>query len=754
MNPKTTIVLVIALLLAVVGVWFSMPSKEAVDETLDLSPKPLLGFAVDDVTGYEFKQGDEPTCIFVRDGERWRMTAPTTAVAENFTINDDLTKIVGLKYEQAYQASDPDRPSDEITSLVRPLRVIKLTRKNGKSVVVRVGAAQKLSRKTYAQIEGDQTIYAVTGDINSELRRKLSDYRGKRLSEFKIGDAVRIDISGSENCRLVKADSGWMLEDPVRARADLQSVNKVLNAIANMNALQFVEDQPRSLRPYGLESPRLIVRVTTEQKTPKPAPEFEGPTTQPMPVEYDVETRAIEVAFGGAAENRVFAKLNEPASSAVFQVNETLLKDAGPTANDLRDKRLAMAQFDRASTIKLTMGGESVQLVRTGGTWTIAGDDGNSAPAEFAAVDELIKTLRDTRVLGFEATELPEYGLANPSVTIELTIEGDLSPISLALGSETPSRTGVYLKNLTDQFIAVIPSAAAEKLRRRPVTFRTREIISFDSSNVIRLDVIRPNETLIAEKTNGTWSLTAPVSGRAELGNVTRILADLSALRGRSVVALANEAANYGLTDTATKAVIHLQPPTPSTQPTDALEPQPIVETVRVARHAGLIYAMREGGATICEIDALVANNLDAELLDTNVFVIEPAKIRKLAFEGGAPFTFEFNGDAWKLVGEATFAVDANKVTPVLATLRDLKASRYVKYSDAELAQYGLDAPELTIRVTDDTDHVSNLMISPRGPADGGRYAMSSIAPNRVFVINAEDIAKLIVKVTDFQRAS
>lgn len=754
MNPKTTIVLVIALLLAVAGVWFSRPPREAVDEAGDLAPKPLLSFEADDVTGYEFKQGDEATCTFVRDGERWRMTAPTTAVAENFTINDDLSKIVGMKYEQAYQASDPDRPSDELTSLTRPLRVIKLTRKNGKSVVLRVGAAQKLSRKTYAQIEGDQTIYAVTGDINSELRRKMSDYRGKRVSEFKVGEAVRVEISGSENYRLVKSDSGWMLEEPVRARADLQSVNRILNAVANMNALQFVEDQPRSLRPYGLENPRLVVRVTTEQKTPKPAPEVEGPTTQPPPVEYDVETRTIEVAFGGVAESRVFAKLNEPASAAVFQVNEAILKDAGPSANDLRDKRLASGQIDRASTIKLSSGGESVQLVRTGGVWTIAGDHGESAPAEFAAVDELIKTLRDTKVLGFEETESPDFGLTHPSATLELTIEGDLSPISLALGGETPSRTGVYLKNLTDQFIAVIPGAAAEKLRRRPVAFRTREIISFDSSNVVRLDVIRPADTRTVEQKDGMWTMTAPVEGRAELVSVTRILADLSALRGRSVVALAGEAANYGLTDTATKVVIHLQPPSPSTQPADAPAPPPIVQTVRVARHAGLIFAMYEGGATICEIDAQVANDLDAELLDTNVFALDPSKIRNLAIEGSSPFAFELTGETWKLVGEATFAVDANKVTPVLNTLRDLKASRYIKYSNAELSQYGLDAPELTIRVIDDAGKESSLMISNRGPAEGGRYSMTSIAADRVFVIKAEDITKLSVKVTDFQRAS
>ena len=754
MNPKTTIFLAIALLLAVVSVWWAQPSaQESTDTIEDAGPKSLLKLTLDDVKAFEIKQGDSPAMIFVKDDNKWRMTAPFAAPAETFAVNGDVGRIVALQFNRSYDERDPGRPGAGDTSLDKPLKVVKLTDQGGKSIVLNVGEREKLSRRTYVQIEGDRTIYLVNSDLNADMRRKLSDYRGKRIADFKMSDAVRLQVSGAENFTLVKSDSGWTVEEPFKARAELTLVNKILSSLANVNVLEFVDDDPQTLRPYGLESPRLTVSATIETKTPKPAPEVEGPTPPAEP-EFDVTTSVLTLALGGAAEERVFARVLEPAAPTVFQVNESLMKDLGPPVSDLRDKKIAGLPVERASQVRLATADESMTLIRNGPIWQIASgdDDTERETAEFAAVDDLLKGLRDLKALGFEEDTSKDFGFDRPQASIEVSVEGHAVPLRLIVGGETPSKTGVYVRNESDNSVAVVPASAVEPLKARPVSFRTRDILMVDSSYITRIEIVRGGEARVVEKAELDWRMLSPVEGKAEFPAVESILADLSALRGRRVVASADQAAEYGLGDAAMRVTITVTPPAPpAAEDATPVVPSPQIHVLRIVRHGGLVYGMKEGAAIICEIDAKVLNDLEAELLNTDVLAVDPSLVRSIRYDGHQEFAFEWKDDAWKLVGEATFPTDRAKITALLDTLRDLRATKYIRYSGASPADFGLDQPAITITATDEAAREHKLMISGRIAAEGGRYASSGEHPDRVFLIKPDDFTQLSRGVTDFQ---
>mgnify|MGYP001329469096 CR=1 FL=1 len=753
MNPKTTLMLVVALLLAVVGVWLAQPSADDANKVVDTGPKPLFELTADDVNAFEIKQGEGPTCSFVREDGKWKMTAPAVGSAEQFAVNGDVGKVVGMEYTTVYNDGKGEKISDELTSLNKPLKIIKFTDKDGKSRVIKVGAGQKLSTRTYVQIEGEPKVYLVNSDLAADLRRKPAEYRGKRVAEFKTADAVRIQISGSQNFTLAKADEGWTIEEPVRARADLALVNKILNGVANLSALQFVEDEPASLHPYGLTEPRLTVAITTEQKTPK---ETAGPTSQPTDIEYDVTTSTIALALGGTAEDRAFAKMVEPASNAVFQVNQSLMADLGPTLSDLRDKRIAGFDTNRANAISMNVDGEFLKLVKLGAQWSIAGDDGMTPveSAEYAAVDDLLKAIREAKALGFEEGESAAFGFEAPRATLEISLTGQPAPVKLRIGGLTPSRTGVYVKNETDNAIAVVPTATADSLAVRPITFRSREMLSFDSSNATAVQVVRDGITRSVSKKINDWEMTSPVTGGVELPNLEKILADLSSLRGRRVVAPASDAATYGLNEPAIRASVTLTLPGAATEGEDASPPAPTTEqhTILFARHDDKVYAMRDGADVICEVDGKIADDLESELLDTNILRTEPSSIESLAFGGAESFAFEKKGEGWTLVGESTFPVDAAKITALLNALRDLHSQRYVAYAGANPAEFQLDDPALTITVRNEQGEEQQLRISSKIPTEGGRYASTAAIADRVFVIGPDDVTKLSKQVTDFQK--
>ncbi len=255
---------------------------------------------------------------------------------------------------------------------------------------------------------------------------------------------------------------------------------------------------------------------------------------------------------------------------------------------------------------------------------------------------------------------------------------------------------------------------------------------------------------------------------------MSNILSDLSNLRGRRVVALAAEAASFGLDKPTVKVTTTVQPPAkpaptttgPATsQPTsDAAgsgaegttaepSPQPTFHTVLLSRHEGKVFAMKSGGATICEVDAKVLDDLEVELLDTHVLPLEPSQGRRVSFSGESTFAFEKQGDQWTLEGEASFQTDPAKITEVMTALNSLRAKHYAVYLGADLSKYGLDHPETVIGIETDDGQKTSLLISAQGPVEGGRYGCVSAKNDRIFVIKAEDLAKLQKKAGDFQKA-
>jgi len=769
MNPKTTIGLVVTLVLALVGLWWAQSDSTTEQTKPDTGPRPLFDVSVAAVTGYEVKSGSASACAFEKKDQQWQMVSPISGPAEQGTVNADVSVIANLKYTTAYDKSDPDRPTNEMTALASPRRVVKLTDKDGKSHVLKIGARQKLSTKTYVQKEGDDTVYLVDADLNKSLRRTLADYRGKHVSQFNAVEATRIEIRGEQNYSLVKKDRKWTIETPLKARADQAAVSRLLQAVSSMTVSSFVDDAPKTLRPYGLDPAKLVVAITTEKKTPK---KIEGPpTTAPAKPEYDVATRTIRVAFGGSAEKTVFAKLDDPDSPAVFEVADDILKRVGLPLTELRDKRIVDIQTPRAQRIKLTRSGRSIELVKQGAEWKItSGAQGAASDvAEFAAVDDLLKAVSGLKALGFENTELPGFGLASPRAILEISAEGEVAPVKLLVGNLTPSKTSAYIKNENEGFIAAVSADSADALTVDLVAFLSREIQRFDRSQASSLEIVQSGITRTVQRVGSTWRFASPVQGATEATAVTNILSDLSNLRGRRVVALAAQAASFGLDKPAVKVTTTVQPPpkpAPTTtgpaasQPTtDAAEtstaepnPQPTFYTVLLSRHDGKVYAMKSGGTTICEVDGKVLDDLEAELLDTRVMPLESSQARRVSFSGTTTFVFDKQGDQWTLEGEASFQTDPVKITDLLAALSGLRAKRYAVYLGADLSQYGLDHPETVISVETNDGQKRSLLISAKGPAEGGRYACVSAKKDRVFVIKAEDLAKLQKKPGDFRK--
>lgn len=751
MNSKTTLILVVALLLAVAGIWWLRPeSREATKENTPGADQ-LLALAPDDVTAFEIKSGDETACSFTKEGDKWKMTSPIKGPAQSGTVASDVRLLTNLKYDKAYGPND-DPPGDDLTSLSKPRHVARLTDKTGKAHVLRIGNRQALSSRTYVSKEGDDKVYVVDADLNKSLNHKVEDYRGKRIIDVESNDVVSVQVTGEQSFTAAKQGAGWMIEAPEKARADLAALNKITRGICGLTVAKFIDDTPDSLRIYGLEPPRVSVTITSKVKKPS----GEEATSQPT----EGGTIETTVQFGSTIDDKVFAKVVGDESAGVFEVNKSVLDNVAPKLDAVRDKRIVELVPSRVQAITLTtQSGESLTLSRNGVNWMIAppGPTIASETAELAAVNDLLNTLRDLKAVGFEEGNRPEFGLDDPRTKLELSVQGKTAPIELAVGGLTPSQTGAYVQNVSEGFIAVVPADSAAKLVVQPVSFHSRDIIDIKPNRVSQVKIRRQSQTIVLERKDGRWRMTAPIDASANDTAVKDLLAEVSSLKGRAVVAKADQRNAYGLAQPLYTLDLTVEKPAPTTMPAGENAEPPAPETVVLfaTRHNRSRYAMRQNGDYIYEVEDKLISDLDKEYLDTNVLSFDSGDVRVVTLtttDGAFRFTRKDKASDWSLDGESTFKVDKTKLDTMLKALGSLKAKRYAAYENANAEALKLDSPEMRVRVELSGGATHELDISSIGPNAADRYAELTETPGRAFVLESTDVTKFDKRAADFKK--
>lgn len=762
MNQKTTLVLVAALILAGVGVWVASPNKDKKEpDNKKPEPKKLLEPAPKDLTAVEIDVPGKTSVAFAKVDAKWRLTAPFKAPAATATVDSAANAVRDLTYVASFKPSDPDKPSEELTGLAKAARV-KLTDADNKVFIVKLGNDVPAARQTYAQKEGDDAIYVVTGDPRRGLDRDLKEFREPRVDDFNVPDATKIEVSGEERYTLARAGDAWTFEAPFRGRADKNTVESLLRSASTLNAMAFVDDAPKKLTLYGLEPPSARVVITVEKKVPKPTTQPAG-STQPAPVEFETQTRTIPLAFGAVVKDMRFVKLDTPETPWVVQVPEAAAKNVLQQIANLREKNVAKLDINRASRISVAGPNGNVDLAKNNNVWEFAsGAPTSSKSAEFAAVDDFLRSIRDLVATGYEPAgdSLQDYGFKPARLNIAITTDGMIEPIRLSVGKPTPSGTGFYVKNENENSVAVVKSDAAEALVVSPMYFASRDMLRFDRNRVGKLELTRGLRSVSLENKNGAWMLTAPVAAPADAAVVSNIVSDLSTLRARRVVGSKTQLAAFHLAEPQIFAVLTINPPTPpstqSSQPASQPTAPPEILTVACSKKDGKAYAIVAGADSICEVDPRVFDDLDAELLDKRIFPagVSNALSVAIARDGSPAFTFDKKDDQWSLAGEATFPADTTKVAAVVSALTELKAQKYVSYDAKDLAAFGLDKPALAITLKLADGESREFRVSAKGPegdTTGQRFA-TLIGSGRVFLINKEEIAKLDKDVKSFQK--
>jgi len=279
------------------------------------------------------------------------------------------------------------------------------TRPAGKEYAIEIGNVSGRSKKAFAKLADQPSVFLVSDSLLEDLQPKLADLRDKNILRFDKDEVSRIVMQLPDgNCELVKDAGEWRMAAPYEGKAGEKAVRKLLDDLAALKAESFPAGASEGA--YGLDKPR--GRVTLH---------FAG------------KDETVSLLVGNLSQDHAFVKSAAAASVAMVLADQVKPVLSAP-ANYWSPVLMEPDADAEPTRLKLT---------RPDGTYVLARDEEGKwmltkplqAEADSESVDEILDSLEKLeagKVVALGAEAPKKYVEEKQRITVELTVEEEPPP--------------------------------------------------------------------------------------------------------------------------------------------------------------------------------------------------------------------------------------------------------------------------------------------------------------------------------------
>lgn len=429
-----------AILAVVVNV---MPTSTQSAQTLDL-PK----VAAEDVTKIQTLNTDNPVTL-EKKGSEW-VLMPGEFKADEKAVAGAIESLVDIKTghmvsknprtHKQYKVSDDDFTVVVSTAAGEAYKLI-IGQKDDEKQDPR--SPQKPGGD-YVRLAGEKRVFTTAGRLKSKLDREARQWRDRQVVSFDKEKASRLTLnSDDEKLVFTKGEDGkWNFETRPAAvtddyKLDSEKVQQVINALANLNASEFV-DENVNLTEEGIQPP--LNSATVEIKDGAP----------------------ITIFLGKENDKKYYAKKSD--GDQVYLVSSFHADKIRRNISGLRDMRLA--DFDPTQAVKIDIRDGDRKLGFTfDKKWNIA-QSTEAVPEDFLLDDTKVKNIvrsaarfQGSDYIGKSAPG--SAGLSNPAGLVSVTLS-DGSTHQIKIGNQAEEKK-VYTAG-DDGYVFLANDGAAKRL--------------------------------------------------------------------------------------------------------------------------------------------------------------------------------------------------------------------------------------------------------------------------------------------------
>jgi hypothetical protein len=517
-------------------------------------------------------------------------------------------------------------------------------------------------------------------EVKGSEQRKAAEEAAQRIFQLNKDAIEAVTITrGQEVIKLVKdATEGWMLVEPVRAKAEQRTVDEVLEGLVEGKRDKVITEQAADLADFGLTEPTLVVEATLKD-VPTPTVLRIGARTPTMSGHY----------------------AREGEQSKVLMVSSSLYSKFDKTVFNLRDKTVLALDQNQVKRIEVQQGDQLI-VVETEGDkgWKMVAP--LEAKADKTKVNDLISAINGANVKEFlEETpqDLAKYGLNPPRWRLTFAIGDDRAEKSLLLGDEDTAKSGVNAKRGAMDHVFLVETKLLEKLPKEASDWRDRALMAFKRDSVERVEIRDGNSVVevacvenCGKIPDDRWQLKQPLEAKADAVKVRTLLRNLEELKAKAFVSeTATELSPYGLDHPAVQIQVWLK---------ERSEPV----TLRLGREdvdkGGRYLALAERPAVYL-IDAKDSADLvktAPEIRDLKLLAFKARDIRKIEVtQPNAAVVLEGEGETWTQVQPTKTKVEGFKVRSLLWKLEDLEFKEEWPATALAPDVHGLEQPTATV---------------------------------------------------------
>lgn len=534
----------------------------------------------------------------------------------------------------------------------------------------------------------DYFVYFGKGPSSTSKRTTLVDFQSEAAS-------VRIERVGSPAVVLDRGLGGWRLTDPFASGADEQAVMKLVDVLTQTPVVEVISDSEllklgRTRADFSLEEPVLTVTLTGMDKS------------------------VCRFMFGSATPTQDGVYASVEGVDAVFILGKPAFSFVDVRPDDLRQRSLLPLGGAWVTSFEIKREGTPLlEFLRTGAGWNVGSEKASSQK-----ITEFIDDLTTASAVSFiwpvgssnetdhvTSSLLAGYGL-DPDSAVTVTLN-DINGKSrrLSFGKEADDGN-VYALVQNGNAIVTVPSKLRDFARQDPVMFTDSRLFPVEARSVNGFSVSSDGSlySLVRDK-DGKWGLESPV------------------------VAPADQEAS----DALLSLILSLSP-------ADVVKENGVA--VSVLTNMSKVLVPRErilGKRTFEDLRSREMLKIDAPLVKRIVSTVG-GKTPKTA-----SVVYDRERRQWNLDTEADgVAVNVKGVESVLSVINPLAAVRIEKLAvvAADLDDYGLDTPFLTVAIDQDSDETirRNILIGKK--TRGGRFATIG-SSDAIFVISDATVSRL-----------
>jgi len=263
---------------------------------------------------------------------------------------------------------------------------------------------------------------------------------------------IRLTYKG-ETSLLRKTEAGWQMIEPRQVEADPPEAISLAQAIAGLESVREVVDNPSDLKQFGLAEP-------------------------PIAVEFKAEGGAsgsFKLGNKNATQGEMYAL--KGGDDTVFLVSAFQESSFTREPFTLREKKILKFDREQADTLTLVKGGTVMELARTGSDWRVSKP--MTSRSDYSAVEGLITRLSSSnmsKLVEEDPKDLAKYGLDKPAMTV--TVGAGSAKTVLELGAKD-DHGAFYAKDASRPMVFTLDGTLQTDLAKNFDDYRKKELFEF-----------------------------------------------------------------------------------------------------------------------------------------------------------------------------------------------------------------------------------------------------------------------------------